>query len=99
MLNARNNKVASTYQSDSRRSVGSRGLAVFSGLLLSAFASFSFAADADKNPGEQNSRSGQQIEQVISDSKRAPTLELLQEGFVIECSTRFEGGCKLFLSN
>ncbi len=74
--------------------------ALISALALVVFASGAQAADG-KGSAAQESRqavAGVQIESVIGNTERAPTLELLQEGFTIECSARFESGCKLFFN-
>lgn len=69
------------------------------GLLASLFAAGGFAADSKPGASQEPRRAvdGLEIESVIGNRDQAPTLELLQEGFVIECSGRFESGCKLFL--
>lgn len=74
-------------------------VALGSVLALMLLASGAQAADS-KGAASEESRQGiggVQIESVIGSTERAPTLELLQEGFTIECSSRFESGCKLFL--
>lgn len=69
-------------------------------LALLVLASGAQAADGKGIATEESRQgSGVQIESVIGSSERAPTLELLQEGFTIECSSRFESGCKLFLKS
>lgn len=79
-------------------SQASRFAACILPLALFAIASGAQAADGKGNTTEEARQgSGVQIESVIGSSERAPTLELLQEGFTIECSSRFESGCKLFL--
>lgn len=79
--------------------MASRVAAAVAGLFLAIFMSGAHAADGKGNTTQEARQAGVQIESVIgnSGSDRAPTLELLQEGFVIECSARFESGCKLFL--
>jgi len=71
---------------------------VLVGLVAGGFAASGFAADSKPGASQESRQSlgGLEIESVI-DGDKAPTLELLQEGFVIECSGRFESGCKLFL--
>ena len=81
--------------------LASRVYAIGAGLLLAVFMSSANAADGKGDAQKDARQSGVQIESMIgnSGSDRGPTLELLQEGFVIECSARFESGCKLFLKD
>ena len=59
------------------------------------------AADAsDKNhiPEEGRQLIGSVgVDRVIERNNESDTWKLLEEGFVIECSARFESGCQLFL--
>jgi len=62
------------------------------------------AADAaDKNPTPEEVRQltiggvGVGIDSVIERESESDAWKLLEEGFVIECSARFESGCQLFL--
>jgi len=60
------------------------------------------AADAsDKNPTPEEVRQltigGVGIDSVIERDNDSDAWKLLEEGFVIECSARFESGCQLFL--
>jgi len=59
------------------------------------------AADAsDKNPTPEEVRqltNGVGIDRVIDRDNESDAWKLLEEGFTIECSARFESGCQLFL--
>ena len=73
--------------------------ALASAFLMAILATGAQASDGKLDAQEETRKAGVQIEGMISTGDRAPTLELLQEGFVIECSARIESGCKLFLKS
>jgi len=66
-----------------------------------AFSTTASAADAsDKNPTPEEVRqltNGVGIDRVIDRDNDSDPWKLLEEGFTIECSARFESGCQLFL--
>ncbi len=68
--------------------------------LLASFLAFGAASADSKNDQNESGRQGQSvgIDSVINDPNN-PTdaWKLLEQGFVIECSARFESGCQLFL--
>ena len=70
-------------------------------ILLMALPALSMAQAADdkgSTPGESSRQnSGVGIDSVINQNNDDDAWKLLEQGFVIECSGRFESGCRLFL--
>ena len=72
-------------------------------LLLSLFIVSPLAmAQSSENKGSNPSESSRQnngvgIDSVIDQNNDNDAWKLLEQGFVIECSGRFESGCRLFL--
>ncbi len=71
-------------------------------LMLAGLLGTGVTAADTKNDQNESARQGQSvgIDSVINDPNRSTDAwKLLEQGFVIECSARFDSGCQLFLKS
>ena len=81
-----------------RKIVSKLAASVLLSIALPALAIAQAADDKGSSPGETSRQnSGVGIDSVINQNNDDDAWKLLEQGFVIECSGRFESGCRLFL--